>query len=135
MYINLHSLARSTYYGESHGYINLNNYDVITEVDDYEKYQEYKENGLFNDSTFLALPQIEGDVYRELQYKFLEKYYPRKAWYFRKLNNRDFEQCFHETVEESTLSDDWYEYKYEFRIKLLQEWCENNSIRYSLKKS
>ena len=138
MYINLHLIARFIRFGESCGFINIDNYDIMIEGEyenyqEYLKYQEYKENGIFNDPSFLALPYIEDSVYRELRNEFLEKYYPRKGWYFRKLNDRDFEQYFHITVEESTLSDDWYEYEDEFRIKLLQEWCDKNNLLYTLK--
>ena len=138
MYINLHSIVPYIC-GVSCGFININNYDIIIEGEyennqDYLKYQEYKENGTFNDPSFIALPYIEASAYRELRNTFLEKYFPRKGRYIRKISDRDFEDFFDVTIHENLLLDDWYEYEDEIRIKLLQEWCENNNIRYSIKK-
>lgn len=123
MYINLHSLVPYIC-GVSCGFININNYNV---------YIDCNENEFYDNPSFLALPYIKAPLYRELKNDFLEKYFPRKSKFFKNLDNNSFEDYFHLTVNDNLLLDDWYKYEDEYKIKLLQEWCEKNNIYYTLK--
>lgn len=126
MYINLNSIIPYIC-GVPCGFINIDNYELLI---DYENKEEYYDN-----PSYLELPHIDELSYRNIKNKFLEKYISRKKHHFIKMKDDEFEDYFHLALNDYLLVDDWYEYEDNFKIKLLQEWCDSNNIHYTLKKN
>lgn len=124
MYISLYSIIQDIC-GVSCGYININTYEIHIDYNDDEKY---------HNSSFISLPFIDATSYRDLQNTFLKKYFPKRFKEFANINGEEFEDYFHITINDNLLLYDWYKYEDDYKIKLLQEWCEQNNIKYSLKR-
>lgn len=124
MYICLYSIIPHIC-GVSCGYLNINTYEIHIDYNDDKKY---------HNSSFIPFPFIDANSYRDLQNTFLNKYYPKKFRQFIKLDDEEFEDYFHITINDNLLLDDWYKYEDDYKLKMLQEWCEQNNIKYSLKR-
>ncbi len=124
MYISLYSIVPHIC-GVSCCYLNLNTYEVNIEYDSCKLYE--------NNSSYIALPYINSVSYRNLKNDFLKIYFPRKSKSFIAMNDDEFEDYFHIMINDNLLTDDWYKYEDNFKLKLLQEWCERNNISYTLK--
>lgn len=123
MYISLHSILPYIC-GVSCGYLNINTYEV---------YIEYDESEAYKNPSFIPLPFIDSHSYRILKNEFLAKYFPQKSKVFAKMNDDEFEDYFHIMINDNLLNDDWYKYEDDFKLKLLQKWCDDNNIQYTLK--
>lgn len=124
LYISLYSIVPYIC-GVSCGYLNINNYEV---------YIEYEEDEVYENPSFIALPYIDSLTYRNLKNEFLNKYFPRKSKMFTKMNDDEFEDYFHIMINDNLLTDDWYKYEDDFKIKILKNWCDEHNIQYTLKK-
>ena len=124
LYISLYSIVPYIC-GVSCGYLNINNYEV---------YIEYEEDEVYENPSFIALPYIDSLTYRNLKNEFLNKYFPRKSKTFIKMNDDEFEDYFHIMINDNLLTDDWYKYEDDFKIKILKNWCDEHNIQYTLKK-
>ena len=50
------------------------------------------------------------------------------------MNDDEFEDYFHIMINDNLLTDDWYKYEDDFKIKILKNWCDDHNIQYTLKK-